>query len=270
VFSTPLTDQLSVPCRTLEVLQDQVTPQPFEDINEVLQREFGAGAHELFAEFEEHSTAAASLAQVRDLSIRNRPLHSRREMQGLNLAQPCITRLAVLVPCECKVHKARLLTGEPVAVKIQYAGLESAVAADLATFSGLAALAGAAFPDFKLGWVGASHCQRLCQDVQQFPEAPAHRHCAVMQVVVDLRQQLAEELDFRREAHNSRALATAMQDNPNLAVPTVHDALSNERVITMDWVSGAKVGAAFSMLNNSVTNRRQMTALAGSNKALHC
>ena len=48
------------------MLQDQVTPQPFEDINEVLQREFGAGAHELFAEFEDHSTAAASLAQVRD------------------------------------------------------------------------------------------------------------------------------------------------------------------------------------------------------------
>jgi ubiquinone biosynthesis protein len=50
----------------LEVLQDQVTPQSFEDINEVLQREFGAGAHELFAEFEDDSTAAASLAQVRD------------------------------------------------------------------------------------------------------------------------------------------------------------------------------------------------------------
>lgn len=47
------------------MLQDQVTPQSFEDINEVLQREFGADAHQLFAEFEEHSTAAASLAQVR-------------------------------------------------------------------------------------------------------------------------------------------------------------------------------------------------------------
>lgn len=34
-----------------------------------------------------------------------------------------------------QVHKARLLTGEPVAVKIQYAGLASAVAADLATLA---------------------------------------------------------------------------------------------------------------------------------------
>ena len=91
-----------------------------------------------------------------------------------------------------------------------------------------------------------------------------------MQVVDDLRQQLAEELDFRREAANSRALATAMQDNPNLAVPTVHDTLSNEHVITMDWVSGAKVWAALSVLNNSVTNQQQTTALASSNKDLHC
>jgi len=51
------------------------------------------------------------------------------------------------------VHRARLLNGEEVAVKVQYAGLESAVAADLATFAGLATIAGLAFPDFKLGWV---------------------------------------------------------------------------------------------------------------------
>ena len=64
----------------------------------------------------------------------------------------------------------------------------------------------------------------------------------MMQVVDDLRKQLAEELDFRREAANSRALAAAMQDNPNLAVPSVHDPLSNERIITQEWISGAKVG----------------------------
>lgn len=62
------------------------------------------------------------------------------------------------------------------------------------------------------------------------------------QVVADLRQQLAKELDFRLEADNSRALAAATADDPGIAVPAVHDALSNERVMTMDWVQGAKVG----------------------------
>jgi predicted unusual protein kinase regulating ubiquinone biosynthesis (AarF/ABC1/UbiB family) len=69
---------------------------------------------------------------------------------------------------------------------------------------------------------------------------------AILQVVDDLRKQLAEELDFRREADNSRALAAAMRDNPIIAVPALHDTLSNQRIITMEWVSGAKVRAAAS------------------------
>ncbi len=52
------------PCRTLEVLQDQVEPGPVEDVAEVLQRELGAPASHLFAEFEPEAKAAASLAQV--------------------------------------------------------------------------------------------------------------------------------------------------------------------------------------------------------------
>jgi hypothetical protein len=51
-------------CRTLEVLQDQVEPGPVEDVAEVLQRELGAPASQLFAEFEPEARAAASLAQV--------------------------------------------------------------------------------------------------------------------------------------------------------------------------------------------------------------
>ncbi len=51
-------------CRTLEVLQDQVEPGPVEDVAEVLQRELGAPASQLFADFEPEARAAASLAQV--------------------------------------------------------------------------------------------------------------------------------------------------------------------------------------------------------------
>lgn len=51
-------------CRTLEVLQDQVEPGPVEDVAEVLLRELGAPASQLFAEFEPEARAAASLAQV--------------------------------------------------------------------------------------------------------------------------------------------------------------------------------------------------------------
>ena len=64
-----------------------------------------------------------------------------------------------------------------MAVKIQYAGLESAVAADLATFSGLAAIAGTAFPDFKLGWVRAPHLL-LCRQRAGSSEAKLISHAA--------------------------------------------------------------------------------------------
>ena len=57
--------------RTLEVLQDQVEPGPVEDVAEVLQRELGAPASQLFAEFDPDAKAAASLAQV------NTPLSKR-------------------------------------------------------------------------------------------------------------------------------------------------------------------------------------------------
>ncbi len=46
------------------MLQDQVEPGPVEDVAQVLQRELGAPASQLFAEFEPEARAAASLAQV--------------------------------------------------------------------------------------------------------------------------------------------------------------------------------------------------------------
>ena len=46
------------------MLQDQVDPKPFPAVERVLRRELGAGAEELFAEFDREATAAASLAQV--------------------------------------------------------------------------------------------------------------------------------------------------------------------------------------------------------------
>jgi hypothetical protein len=45
------------------------------------------------------------------------------------------------------VHKARLADGREVAVKIQYAGLETAVGADISTLSFLAAAATRWFPN---------------------------------------------------------------------------------------------------------------------------
>ncbi len=47
------------------------------------------------------------------------------------------------------MHRARLATGEEVAVKLQYPGLQSAVKVDLWTMKGLSALAKHFFPGYK-------------------------------------------------------------------------------------------------------------------------
>ena len=53
-----------------------------------------------------------------------------------------------------QVHKARLKDGRQVAVKVQYLGLESAVAADLSTLNLLGAVAALLFPNsFDFGYV---------------------------------------------------------------------------------------------------------------------
>jgi predicted unusual protein kinase regulating ubiquinone biosynthesis (AarF/ABC1/UbiB family) len=45
--------------------QDKARPRPFSDVNRMLRKELGLGAADLFAEFDQLPTAAASLGQVR-------------------------------------------------------------------------------------------------------------------------------------------------------------------------------------------------------------
>ncbi|TLM98127.1 MAG: AarF/ABC1/UbiB kinase family protein, partial [Actinobacteria bacterium] len=50
--------------RELTKLQDDVTPMPFEDVQTIVEAEFGMGVDELFATFDREPLAAASIGQV--------------------------------------------------------------------------------------------------------------------------------------------------------------------------------------------------------------
>jgi len=86
----------------LALLQDQVEPFPYTEVKALIADELGRSPEELFAEFEERPTAAASIGQV---------------------------------------HLGRLHTGERVAVKIQRPGVSPAIKTDLEILRNLAALA---------------------------------------------------------------------------------------------------------------------------------
>lgn len=90
-----------------------------------------------------------------------------------------------------QVHKARLHDGRLVAVKVQYLGLEAAVAADMTTLSALSMAAAWLFPaSFKLGWV-----------------------------LEDLRRNLDLELDFQLEAENASKLARLFKGRRDVIAP---------------------------------------------------
>jgi hypothetical protein len=131
-------------------------PPPLPQVDRVIRQELGAPAHQVFAEFEQHATAAASLAQVRGCraaaaaaaALAARVLLPLGQGQ-LSCAPPAACRplrtpatatrgcslLTLPLPPHplAQVHRAKLHSGREVAVKIQYPGLQGAANADLTT-----------------------------------------------------------------------------------------------------------------------------------------
>jgi predicted unusual protein kinase regulating ubiquinone biosynthesis (AarF/ABC1/UbiB family) len=157
----------------LERLQDQVPPRPFADIERRIRDELGAPPSELFSELSELPVASASIGQV---------------------------------------HRARLLDGRPVAVKVQYPEIEEIVRIDLRTLQRIFRLAARLAPNYGLE-----------------------------QVYREIRDMVLQELDFREEARNSARIASNFEGHADLVFPTVIGQLSTARVLTTEWLEGIKI-----------------------------
>lgn len=157
----------------LKLLEDRAAYRPYWQIERVVSRELGRGLKEVFHDFDRKPVAAASLAQV---------------------------------------HFARLQTGEEVAVKVQYPGLESLVSSDLTSIQMLSWLMSWVFPFFNMAWV-----------VEQF------------------RQNLTKELDFALEAESASRTASFFKGDDRVAVPRVFNQHSTSRLLTMEYVNGFRV-----------------------------
>lgn len=115
-----------------------------------------------------------------------------------------------------QVHAATLRDGREVVVKVQRPGIADSVDGDLAVLRG--------FADAADRFTDQGRRVRFGDWVEEMAET------------------LAEELDYRLEAANMRALAAQLQDYPSLFVPVPIDALSTRRVLTMQRVHGRKIG----------------------------
>jgi predicted unusual protein kinase regulating ubiquinone biosynthesis (AarF/ABC1/UbiB family) len=167
-----------IPDEYREIYQEQLAKlrtdapaMPWEKVEKVLEEEYdGEPLAELFAEFEPEAFAAASIGQV---------------------------------------HRAELLDGRTVAVKIQYPGIAEALDADLRNAGTIVRLARALAPGL---------------------DAKA--------IAKELRERVMEELDYEYEAQNQRTFSRAYRDHPFIYVPEVITRLSRRRVLVTELVEG--------------------------------
>lgn len=157
----------------LAALQDSVEPMKPGEAEAVIESECGQRVHTLFKEFESRPVAAASIGQV---------------------------------------HRATLHDGRKVAVKVQYAGIADAVAADLA------------------------EVERNQKLLGRF----VMRNLDVKAVGEELRARISEELDYRIEAAHQREFAKRFRGHPFIKIPAVVDERSTRLVLCTEWIDGLR------------------------------
>src|SRR3954449_6130206 len=108
-----------------------------------------------------------------------------------------------------QVYRAKLHDGRDVAVKVQYPGVAQAVRADMQN----------------LGMI-----LRLMKRI-----APG---LDVKATAEEVRSRIGEELDYELEAQNQRSMARIFRGHPFIVVPEVVTALTHEKVIVSEFVSG--------------------------------
>jgi ubiquinone biosynthesis protein len=160
----------------LQKLQDQVPPVAYDDIKDEIEAEMRFSVGDIFSEFDEIPLAAASIGQV---------------------------------------HKAKLKTGEKVAVKIQRPNIRKIVEDDLDILRTLAELAERHITDAKI--------YNLVGFVEEFAKA------------------IRNELDYTLEARNMERFAHNFADDNTVHIPKVYWEYSTGRIITMEFVEGIKV-----------------------------
>jgi len=170
----------------LSRLQDHVTPADLASIEALLTAELGAPPHAVFASFDPAPVAAASIGQA---------------------------------------HRAQLITGERVIVKVQRPDVRALVERDL---------------DILLRMARALEAR-----------AAWARDCAVLEMTRGFAAALREELDFRIEARNIAAVASTSR----VRVPAVYQQWSTSRVLVMEYLDGVAVAHAEPVLAASGADR---------------
>ena len=173
-------------------LQDEVPPETLRDIQSVIETEFGQPTAQVFPWFAPKPEAAASLAQV---------------------------------------HRARLLTGEEVVVKIQRPGIEEIVETDLRAI------------------------RTATRWLKRY--RPVGRRVNLDRLYDEFSQTTRHELDFVAEAENAERFAANFADDPLVRIPRVYAQTSTRRVLIMENVASIKI-TDFAAIDKSGISRKEV------------
>lgn len=195
--------------RAIAKLQRQAPPMAFAAIQQQLENELGQPLSSLFSQFEQIPFAAASIGQV---------------------------------------HRAVLISGEHVVVKVQYPGIDNACESDLKQIR------------LALKLMGVLKIDKALQE----------------RLFSEIRENLLAELNYEIEAQNLNVFrAFHAELDPKIVIPQVYAAYSSRRVLTLSCELGETLETA-STWPQQVRNelgRRLITALGQEMlflKRFHC
>jgi ubiquinone biosynthesis protein len=126
-----------------------------------------------------------------------------------------------------QVHVARLHGGEAVAVKVQYPDIERIVRTDLRAMRTIFALLGRFMPEW-----GFTTIYR------------------------EIREMILAELDYRKEAEAMRQIAAHFAGRKDVLLPRVMAQHSTGRVLTTEWMSGAKASDLVGLAEAGIDRKR--------------
>jgi predicted unusual protein kinase regulating ubiquinone biosynthesis (AarF/ABC1/UbiB family) len=170
-------DLLPLPfVKELGTLVDSVPAFPNEIAFATIERELGRKISEVYDEFETAPVASASLGQV---------------------------------------YRARLKTGEEVAVKVQRPNLESTIRGDIVIL------------------------KKVAKFVERYPQLNENADWAGMLREFDV--TIHEEMDYVAEGHNAETFRDNFKNWANIHVPTIYWDATAKKVLTMQFIHGTKV-----------------------------
>jgi ubiquinone biosynthesis protein len=157
-------------------LQDEVPPFPAAEAVGIIEEELRKPVSEVFLGFEDSPMAAASIAQV---------------------------------------HKAALLDGQDVIVKVQRPDIKENILSDI----------------------------DIMGTVSQLMEkhVPESRFFNPAGIVAEFSRTVQRELDFRGEARNCLRMRRIFRENPKVYIPEVYTDYLTEKVLVMERVKGVRV-----------------------------